>query len=154
MMGNQGQSVTAASAAKTLCELSDWTLTNLRLQKILYVAHMAHLGRENGDPLIRQERFEAWSYGPVLSSLYHRVKAFGRDPIKNVFHAIPRTPPGSALKALTEMYEKLKLKTPGELVAITHRSEGAWAKHYQPGIPHIKIPNEDIREEYFDLLCA
>jgi uncharacterized phage-associated protein len=43
--------VSVASAAKRLCEKTGWTLSNLELQKILYIAHMFHLG-ETGQPLV------------------------------------------------------------------------------------------------------
>ena len=48
-------SVSALSAAKTFCELRDWKISNLELQKLLYIAQMLHLGRY-GTPLI-SERF-------------------------------------------------------------------------------------------------
>jgi len=36
--------VSASAAAKRMCERSGWTLSNLELQKLLYIAHMFHLG--------------------------------------------------------------------------------------------------------------
>ncbi|RWO77206.1 type II toxin-antitoxin system antitoxin SocA domain-containing protein [Mesorhizobium sp.] len=60
------------SAAKHLAKQSGWSLSNLELQKILYLAHMFYLGR-TGEPLV-SGHFEAWDYGPVHPDLYHRVK--------------------------------------------------------------------------------
>jgi uncharacterized phage-associated protein len=38
-------SIPAYSAARYICARGDWRVTNLALQKILYLAHMVHLGR-------------------------------------------------------------------------------------------------------------
>ena len=139
-------SISALSAAKRLAERSGWSLTNLQLQKLLYISHMFHLGR-TGQPLI-QGKFEAWDYGPVHPSIYHSVKVFGADPVGNIFHAIPDVPNGPDADVLDEVYNHLEDTDPAKLVAITHWDGGAWAKHYRPGVRGITIPNEDIHQEY------
>lgn len=139
--------VSSSSAGRYACEVSNWRLSNLELQKILYIGHMVFLGRSNGAPLVDEE-FEAWDYGPVLPSIYHRLKMFGSDPVKDVFYdarPIEQAPEGSLIR---EAYSHLAGKKPGELVAITHAPEGAWSMHYRRGIRHIRIPNSDILKEY------
>lgn len=138
--------VSAVQAAKKLCEERAWMLSNMELQKILYIAHMFHMGRGNGE-LIR-ENFEAWDFGPVVPVVYHKVKAFGRGAIRNIFSAIPDVQEGSEADILKEASEGLKDFGPSQLVAITHWSEGAWARHYEPGVRGVIIPNDDIRAEY------
>lgn len=139
-------SVGPLRAAKHLCEQSDWTLTNLQVQKMLYIAHMFYMG-ETGTPLI-SEPFEAWEYGPVERPLYHKVKMFGGGPIRNVFRATPGLGNEPEGEALSEAYEALKDWTPGQLVAFTHRRNGAWDRNYRSGEHHIVIPDEDILAEY------
>lgn len=78
--------ISVISAAETACEHSGWTLTNLSLQKLLYLAHMKFLGQQDGEPLLK-EAFEAWKYGPVVSRLYQKIKKFGNSPISDVFIA-------------------------------------------------------------------
>jgi uncharacterized phage-associated protein len=142
--------ISALSGAKWLCEKSGWRLSNLQLQKLLYIAHMLHLGNNNGEPLI-DGRFEAWNYGPVEKSVYHRAKVFGADPVGNIFYDVPdiKNAP-TAFAALEETYEALKSASPAKLVAVTHWEKGAWAKHYIPGARGIVIPNSDIAREYHD----
>jgi uncharacterized phage-associated protein len=135
------------SAAKHICELRDWTATNLEINKILYIAQMLHLGRTNGASPLLSESFEAWDYGPVLPTVYHRAKAFGSAPVRNVFYGCADVTRTEA-DTLKEVSDSLKGKTPGELVAITHWDSGAWAKHYRPGARGSVIPNADILEEY------
>ncbi len=140
--------VSPLAAAKRMCKRSDWALSNLELQKILYIAHMFHLGGE-GAPLI-SGHFEAWDYGPVQPSVYHKVKVFGADPIGNIFHSVEDLPEGSEARLLDEAVDKLGNAAPGKLVAITHWVDGAWAKFYVKGSRGIVIPNEAILAEYRD----
>lgn len=135
-----------SSAARRLCERSGWSLTNLELQKMLYLAQLYFIGQTN--VRLVDETFEAWDYGPVSPRVYHRVKAFGSAPIRDVFHgAMPIVDPGLA-KYLDDAYDALAKQSAGQLVAITHWPEGAWAKNYIPGARGIPIPDEDIIAEY------
>jgi uncharacterized phage-associated protein len=140
-------SVKAASAAKYLCGLSNWRLSNLELQKMLYIAHMVFLGQNNGAPLV-DEVFEAWDYGPVIPELYHQVKMFGNAPVKDVFYSANPIDDRPEAALLKDAWQALAPKRAGELVAITHWDHGAWAKHYNKGLRGRRIPNEDILAEY------
>lgn len=139
--------ISSLSAAKKACEVSNWKLTNLSLQKILYIAHMVYMGNHEGRPLL-DENFQAWAYGPVLPNVYHRVKAFGNSPVRNIFHSVPSLKEGPEAEILVDAVEKLSNMSAGKLVAITHWDKGAWNKHYIPGKANITIPNRDILDEY------
>lgn len=138
--------LTTASAAKTVCAMRGWTLSNLALQKVLYVSHMVHVGRY-GAPLVA-ETFEAWDYGPVLPSLYRQVAMFGADPVKDVFYMAKEAPEGPERQTLDEVNRFLAPMTPGQLVGMTHWKQGAWAAVYRPGVRHIPISNELVADEY------
>ncbi len=135
-------------AAKRVCEIGNWGITNLEINKILYLAHMVLLGRSNGAQPLVFENFQAWDYGPVLPTVYHRAKAYGNAPVQNVFVAFPSVAPGAEADIIAEAMDSLKDKDPGELIAITHWNRGAWAKHYRPGASGIMIPNQGILAEY------
>lgn len=140
--------ITALQAAKLACSTSGWTLTNLQLQKILYIAHMLHTGR-HGEPLVGDEAFEAWGYGPVLPVVYQHASAFGDRPIKNVFHRVPDVPWGSPEhQIIVDAVERLSRMNPYRLVEITHEPVGAWHRNYFPGVKGIDIPQEDVMAEY------
>ncbi len=115
------------------------------MQKMLYLAHMFHLGK-HGTPLVRGQ-FEAWDYGPVHPALYHRLKIFGSSPVRNIFRRDGDVSEGQS-ELIKEVLDALPDTSSGRLVAITHWENGAWAKHYQPGVRGIPIPNEDIIEEF------
>ncbi|WP_298618718.1 Panacea domain-containing protein [uncultured Zoogloea sp.] len=138
--------VPALSAARSVCELKDWTVSNLELQKLLYIAHMFRLGEAQA-PLVA-ESFQAWDYGPVVPQVYRQVKGFGSGPIRNVFNWVPSVPPGPELDTLRRTVDLTRGMTAGTLVAITHWPQGAWSKVYQPNTTGITIPNHLIAQEY------
>ena len=135
--------MSAISAAATLVDLSGGTLTNLQIQKILYLAQMFHLG-ETGEPIFSDD-FQAWKLGPVVPSVYGKAKIYGNKPIASLFTA-SRLPECSGKAVLERAYAELP-KSPSRLVAITHWDGGAWAKHYNDGFGST-ILKDDILAEY------
>ena len=137
--------VSVLSAAKRLGEKSQWTLTNLHMQKMVYLTHMFYMA-EVGSPLVRGQ-FEAWEFGPVHPELYHALKKYGSSLINAA--ALQRYPgvpdDGVEAKYLDAAAEQLPRNG---LVSITHWSGGAWHRNYRPGVRGIVIPNEHIVDEY------
>ena len=129
--------------AKKICELSNWRITNLSIQKVIYFCHMFYLGANNGKPLI-DESFEAWDYGPVLPSLYHKLKMFGADPIESLLFTFTEDIKDVIVnKLIEEVAGALVDREAWELVALTHSKKGAWVKNYYPNL-NKKISNTDI----------
>lgn len=145
-------SISSFKAGYFFCEVSDWTVTNLELQKILYLSHMVYLGRFN-KPLIT-ESFEAWKYGPVLPKLYDRLKRFGAEPIKKYIFdsSFSLKPTEDICKFLEEAWESLGGKPSWELVAMTHRNKGAWEKTYSLENKNALISNDSILSEYKEVV--
>lgn len=54
-------------------------ITHLKLQKLVFLTHAWYLAFYD-KPLVI-ERIEAWRHGPVISSLYHEFKIYGKKPI-------------------------------------------------------------------------
>lgn len=138
------------SAAKKICELGDWNVSNLQLQKVLYLAHMVFMGKNNGEPLV-SSKFEAWDYGPVSPDLYHAVEKYGNKPIRTGFYNAKNIDGTKEEKELTDAASYLLKQSPSRLVDFTHRKGGAWEKYYTPGVRGIAIPNEDVLAEYKEL---
>src|SRR5689334_21455587 len=108
------------SVAKFICDSGDWKVTNLQLQKLLYMAQMLYMGRHDGARLANAN-FEAWDYGPVEPDLYHKVKMFGSGSIEDVFFNARYYNKGDERRTtLQEVCDNLLSKRPGELVDITH----------------------------------
>lgn len=132
--------------AKRICEVGDWRVSNLKLQKLAYLAHMIHLGR-HAQPLVN-ETFEAWDYGPVLPSLYREVKIFGSAPIKNIFRSVGPISDEAQRESVDEACSHFLHLPPAALVALTHQLGGAWAETYRPGSLGTPIPNAMILDEW------
>lgn len=139
------------SVARTLGQLSGWSLSNLQMQKVAYIAEMMYLGRTGGVPLIF-ENWQAWDYGPVQPDLYHKAKVYGTSPVRDIFHAQSLPPGSTEWKAVSDAYNAMRQMTAGQMVAVTHRPGGAWATHYRAGRRGIPIPKSDIRQEYGTLI--
>ena len=139
--------ISTFEAATTISNLYDWKLTHLEIQKIMYISSVFYMGRNNKEPLV-DENFQAWNYGPVLPTLYDRLKMFGADNIQNVFFI-------SDISEESKEYGLLKLITgttkefnSTKLVKITHITGGAWSRYFKQGHLNITIPNEAIYNEY------
>lgn len=135
--------------AKTLCAEKGWSLSNLGLQKLVYLSHLMHLGRHKR-PLV-EGTFEAWALGPVHPDLYRKVRAYGDRSIPDIFAGDAYEPGSDERGSIDIVLDQVGAATPGQLVAITHWSDGAWAKNYRPNVMAIPIPNADIAEEYAKL---
>lgn len=60
-------------------EQNEATMSNLKLQKLLYYAQGHYLGT-HGSPLFDDD-IEAWAHGPVVRSVYHHLKRYGNNAI-------------------------------------------------------------------------
>jgi len=60
---------------------SYYSLSNLKLQKMMYYCQGGHYKWDNRR-LITDNEFEAWKYGPVISEIYHEYSRFGQNDIK------------------------------------------------------------------------
>lgn len=56
-------------------------VSNLQLQKIMYFLNAIHLVDDNGTPLIDDDHFEKWDYGPVIRSVYSEYSIHGANTI-------------------------------------------------------------------------
>lgn len=140
--------MSAFDAAVTLAKASGWSLSNLELQKLLYISQMIYMGRTGGEPIF-DEDFEAWKLGPVVPSVYRSAKLYGSGPVVNLFHR-GELLDGPKKSVVEETYASMRGKKPMELVSITHWSRGAWAKHYKNAVQGVRIPKSDILIEYRD----
>lgn len=59
-----------------------WQITNLQLQKILFVLVAEYIRKNNNYPL--DNNFKAYDYGPVIPQVYAEYSDYGSDPIKSV----------------------------------------------------------------------
>jgi len=127
-------------------------VTNLKMQKVLYFVYAWCF------TLLKQEcfeeKFQAWPNGPVLPSLYTKLKIFGGSPIDFNFSQITNEKNLADLKntlgeklvhLVDKVYEKYACKSAFEMVNITH-SDPSWL-NARKGLSATEPSNNEILEE-------
>ena len=103
----------------------------LKMQKLIYYAYVWVLVHNNTK--LFKESIEAWPNGPVVPSLYHKLKTYGASPIDESFlegisyDDLVKSFSPEVLETLSEVYEAYMTKTAFELVVMTH-AERPWAE--------------------------
>jgi uncharacterized phage-associated protein len=134
-------------AAAELCRVSGWSISNLKVQKLLYLAELLYTGEHGGEDQLISGHFEAWDYGPVLPEAYRALKMFGSRPVENIFRTVPEIQDPLRKQMLHRAYDHFGSWTASQLVNVTHWEYGAWAKNYAPG-SFAEIKRQDILDEY------
>jgi uncharacterized phage-associated protein len=136
---------------------------HMKIQKLLFFAHGYYLARTD-NPLI-DENFQAWTFGPVVPSVYQRLKNFGARPITEFaqsydahFRAwVPAVAPESddVFERVRQfVWEQYGRRPSTELSKLTHHAGGAWDKTIKanPNVMGPIIENDAIKEEFLPLV--
>ena len=121
-------------------------LTNLELQKVMYFSlgeYLLEKGIDQAATDIYDEKFEGWQYGPVIRSVYHKYRLFGRYPITSSTQINPKF-------EVFNTYINKSVKTPiSTLIQISHEHK-IWADNMDAILNKIKIEYElgDIHESF------
>ncbi len=145
--------------------LEENPISPMKIQKLLYLAHGYHLCWED-QPLI-DEVFQAWKFGPVLSSIYFECRGFGHSGItsflcdinvnhENDYYVFDPNPAPIPSNQLVEdlvkfVWDSYKEYAPTVLSQWTHEKDGPWYRVTQGGTKILKnqeVPNRLIRD-YF-----
>ena len=156
---------------------NDRLLTPMQVLKLVYITHGWYLAG-TGKPLIDEE-VQAWKYGPVIPSLFHEFKEYGRGPVKR-FARIPKhwddpfkaeglleieglDAPMTGENDVSEKYinwvwNKYHYFSGLELSELTHRENTPWSKAVRKmqsenngeWVPGYPIDNELIRSYYVE----
>jgi len=119
------------------------TITNLKMQKLLYYAQAWYLVNFN-KPLF-EEPIEAWPYGPVISKVYHQFKKFRNKPIE--YKATGKEKEkftDKKLDYLDQFYNKFIEYSAHTLARATHNE--VWREAHDEGEQF--IDNEIIKKFY------
>lgn len=114
-------------------------ITNLKMQKLVYFAQgfsLALLDR----PLFPEE-IQAWTYGPVIPSLYNELKKFGSEPLKGMIESddIVAEEDAQVSQLLDEVIDRFGKLSASDLVALSHKDGSPWALAWEKG-KYTRIP--------------
>lgn len=145
------------------CDEKDYSMSNLKLQKILYLIQAYFLSYTDSKEPCFQEAIEAWTFGPVVPVAYHEYKQFGSTDIPKITHYIIYNDDDFWKSKVVEynddiisqndkdiickLVDKFAKYSTTSLVNITHR-QSPWIDAYQQGYSNT-ITNEAIRS-YFN----
>lgn len=126
-------------------------LTNLKLQKILYLAQGTWLGHTGGKSELFSDEIEAWKLGPVVREVYSNYAECGASPITDL--DIPEADNGDTLDEgmtafLHQVWEKYGKYSASYLVDLTHK-QTPWVKNYKEDQKLI-IPKSDLVSFFAD----
>lgn len=164
-----------------LTHSAPFSITPMKMQKLVYYAHAASLALFD-IPLI-DEPVQAWKNGPVIASLYWSLQRFDNSPIpgpipEDDYESVNQvsallappsgcycfdTPPGipsndaQTADLLNAILNKFGEFEPIDLSMLTHQPQEAWTKTIQkyggnfPAYQTIIIDNEDIKKSFVEL---
>jgi len=147
--------VTSYAIANELLRLvgeQDKQLTNMQLQKLVFLAHgycLAVLGRP-----LHFHNTHAWQWGPVIPKLYKALQRYGSDfvtePLQTNDAVNPDSEEAEIIQAVLDQYGHY---TGGQLSALTHRPNTPWSQTWARE-KFAVIDNELIRRYYRRLIEA
>ena len=135
------------SVVNYLLEKSGFSLTNLKIQKLLYYVYGVCLAAtDKGRPF--DEQPEAWQYGPVFPSVYHDLKIYGSQHVRHkILGAVDLA--NQVVKNIVDaVYEFFGDLSEAVLIRSTHKPAAPWASVYKRGTRRATIPDETIKQ-YF-----
>ena len=116
--------VSVFTAARYLCGLAKWKLSEQEIQKMLYFAQMLSLG-EKGQPIFN-EGFQAWRDGPVCPDLHKELKIYGESQVIHIEEREDEEMSEDSKKYIDTVWDELGDLTPRELTDRSHREGSAW----------------------------
>ena len=127
-------------------------LTNMQLQKLVFLAHGYALGLTGLS--MYHNNTHAWQWGPVIPRLYKALQKFGSGRVTG---PIAVDDPSESLdetqtvvlKGVLEVYKKF---SGAQLSDITHRPGSPWSKTWETDKFGV-IPIDDIRDYYKKLVA-
>ncbi|VVH56059.1 hypothetical protein BSPCLSOX_2000, partial [uncultured Gammaproteobacteria bacterium] len=121
-------------------------LTNMQLQKMVYIAHGFNLALR-GTKLYYEDT-RAWNFGPVVPELYEKLRKYGSSKvIEKIDTSDTVEPDEDSLEIIKAVYDNYKKYSGMQLSDLTHQNGTPWSKSWENNKYGV-IPADDIYEFY------
>lgn len=139
--------VTIANEFLKIAEEEGKTLTNMQLQKLVYLAHGYSLAAM-GKPLFYNS-IHAWQWGPVIPKLYKPLRKYGAGTVTELIPTDdePIDPDSEEYELLRVIWKAYGSFSGPVLSSITHRPGSPWSQTWESK-PYGFISNELIADYY------
>jgi uncharacterized phage-associated protein len=136
-----------------LAEGQGRSLTNMQVQKLVFLAHGYMLGLFN-EPLYSNDT-HAWQWGPVIPRLYKAMQKYGSGFVKGRIPADDEIPESdeNARAVIKAVWDGYGNRSGAELSAITHKSGSPWEQAWRTAKFSV-IPQESIADYYRSMVSA
>ena len=125
-------------------------LTNIQLQKLVYIAHGWSLAVLNRGLI--HDSVEAWYFGPVIPSLYHNLKQYGAGVVEASIPVLSdQSLPSTEQALLNSVWKGYGQMSAFELSTITHRENTPWSRTMKDFGLRSVIPEKYMAEYYRQL---
>lgn len=140
-------------------------ISPIKLQKLLYFAYGWYYAIHNKK--LFNENIEAWKFGPVINSIYHKTKKYGNAGIKTLIEEIsdgfeiktstPIVPASDTvtISFLNDVWKVYGVFTPIQLANLSHDQKGPWYKiaaSHDFILPLSQSIDDDSIKTYFNSL--
>jgi|HubBroStandDraft_6_1064221.scaffolds.fasta_scaffold58038_1 uncharacterized phage-associated protein len=143
---------TIANTFIGLAEQQGMKLTNMQLQKLVYIAHGFYLAIEH-EPLL-EEDVRAWQWGPVIRELYDELRNYGSHPVDKPIPPstqIDEAADPGAMQIIRNVWRAYGKLSASQLSVITHQPDTPWRQAWNER-PYGYIDNDVIAAYYRNFL--
>jgi uncharacterized phage-associated protein len=126
------------------------SLTNMKLQKLVYITHGFALAVHD-KPLLDKEDVYAWQFGPVIKDLYDRLRFYGSGEVTQFLPAPHEVTDSSELELIDAVWQGYGHHSAYALSAVTHEPNTPWTNTWNETRFGV-ISNNMIRDHYKQIL--
>lgn len=140
----------AESAANAFLELArrdEKSLTNMQLQKLVYIAHGYSLAKLR-QPLFHNN-IHAFKFGPVIPNLYKTLSQYGAGEVRDYISTDepPISEDSQKMEIIREVWQDYGDLSGFELSDLTHRKGTPWSETWRDN--QYGIISDDLIAEYY-----
>ncbi len=137
----------------------DRKMTNMKLLKLTYFTFAWYYTLY--EEKLFDEDIEAWGHGPVIPSIYHEFKRFGKKPIEDyaveinqhgeIYHPMINDQDKQVVLIANAIWDAYKNQDGEDLSQITHQPNSPWSNVYERGKNKV-LKLEDIEKRALEAM--